>query len=38
MSTSQNVRVPLTIPSSISSTKNAFVQFSVENSKSEVFP
>ena len=37
MSTSSTVRIPLTIPLSIASSANAYVQFSVENDKCEVF-
>jgi hypothetical protein len=37
MSTPSTIRIPLTIPSSISSTTNAYVQISVENDKCEVF-
>lgn len=38
MSTSNTLRISLAIPESLSAANNAFVQFSVDNGKCEVFP
>jgi hypothetical protein len=38
ITTSNTIRTPPTIPSSLSSAANAYVQFSVDNGRCEVFP